>query len=246
MAELEIKPNYPVVGRHARITPHTGKTARTTGFTKELRTCSTTSIDNYDVIHDCVSTGRSIIFLIHNALYFKAMNHNTIPPFMMKLDGLEVEKCTNFLVHNPTVRHHYIFIPDLQLHTPLQIEGIISYLPTRRTDASEERKIYQNILTNDTPEWNPHEPSYSFKEINMVDDRGKVRTRNYRKAKIFGLNLDPVPDLQLNDESIYDSEVYKVLTEVNPELNMDAFSIDLNGILNRGSFVISIGSFSKG
>ena len=41
----------------------------------------------------------------------------------------------------------------------------------------------------------------------MVDYRGDVRNRNDKNEKIFGLNLDPLPDLQLNDEYIYDSEV---------------------------------------
>ena len=31
--------------------------------------------------------------------------------------------------------------------------------------------------------------------------------RNYSKEKTFGLNLYPLPELKLNDDSLYDSEV---------------------------------------
>ena len=63
----------------------------------------------------------------------------------------------------------------------------------------------------------------------MVDYRGDVRTRNNSKAEIFGLNLDTVTELKLNDKSIYDSEVCAFLNEFNPDLNMYTFSISLNG-----------------
>ena len=41
----------------------------------------------------------------------------------------------------------------------------------------------------------------------MVDYRGEVRNRNDKNEKTFGLNLDPLPDLQLNDVCIFDSKV---------------------------------------
>ena len=57
----------------------------------------------------------------------------------------------------------------------------------------------------------------------MEDYRKGVRTGNNIKAKISVVDLDPVPELQLDDESIYDYEVCAVLTEANPTLNMDTF-----------------------
>ena len=62
----------------------------------------------------------------------------------------------------------------------------------------------------------------------MVYYWGQVITRNNRHANIFGLNLYPVPKMQLNDEYIYYSQVFAVLTEFDPTLNMYTFEIDLN------------------
>ena len=36
----------------------------------------------------------------------------------------------------------------------------------------------------------------------MVDYKGEVRTRKDTRETIFGMNIGPVTDLQLNDESI--------------------------------------------
>ena len=61
----------------------------------------------------------------------------------------------------------------------------------------------------------------------MLDYRVEDRTRNNIKANIFGVNLDPAPDMKLNDKPIYDSEVCAVHTEVNITLNMHTFATDL-------------------
>ena len=51
---------------------------------------------------------------------------------------------------------------------------------------------------------------------------------NDRKTKIFGVSLFQVPQLELNGEYIYDSEVCAVITELDPILNMDTLPIYVN------------------
>ena len=79
------------------------------------------------------------------------MNHNIIPPFMMSITAVEVEKCTKFLVCNPTIKNHSILLPDLQLNLALHIKCVISYLPTRRIHPSEEGHLDVDCLTPNTP-----------------------------------------------------------------------------------------------
>ena len=87
---------------HVHITSHTLNNASVTIFIKTLGNCTTIPIVNADMVHDCESTGRIIILSIHNTLYFKEMNHNLIPTFMMRLYGFEVDKGPKFLACNPT------------------------------------------------------------------------------------------------------------------------------------------------
>ena len=147
---------------------------------------------------------------------------------MMMWDGLEVDQFPKFLDVNPTVRHHSILLPALQLRLPIVIKDIIYYLPTRSPDSIEEGWLDIYRLIPNTPYCNHHDQSYSSHESNMVYYRGGVRNRKNIKSKIFGLNLYPVPELQLNGESIYEYEVCAFLTEVNPTLNMNTFTIYLN------------------
>ena len=96
---------------HDHITFYTLKTTSVTGFIKTLGTCNTIPIVNADVEYYCEIAGKSIILSIHNALYFKGMMHNLIPPFVMILAGLEVHEWPKFLSCNPTMRHHSILFP---------------------------------------------------------------------------------------------------------------------------------------
>ena len=168
---------------HSHITSHTGKTVIVTDFIKTLITCNKTPIGNSDMEYYCEIMVRSIILLLNNSLYLNGMNYNLITPFMMRLTCLEVDECPKLLVCNPTMRHHFILTLDLHVCLLLRKKGIISYLPIRRPYTSEEGQLYQHRLTPDTPEGNPHNPSYSYLESNMVDYREEVSNRNDSKPK---------------------------------------------------------------
>ena len=59
---------------------------------------------NAAVAYDCEISGKTRILVICNTLYFKDMEINLVPPFMMRLNGLEVDKYPKFLSKESTVR----------------------------------------------------------------------------------------------------------------------------------------------
>ena len=136
-----------------------------------------------------------------------------------------------FLARKPTIRHHSILLPDLQLWPPLGIKGIIYYLPTRRPDGSEEGHLDRHWTMPDTPEWNSMTQVIVLRKATWYTTGGRLG---------LGMIAYPVTELQLNDESIYDFEVWAVLTEVNRTLNYDEFVIYINYWLKPGSFGLSI------
>ena len=77
------------------------------------------------MVYDCESSGRSIIFSIHNTLYFKGVNHNLVPTFMISLAGLKAYKFPKFLAHNPTISYDFILLPDLQIPLLLSVKGVL-------------------------------------------------------------------------------------------------------------------------
>ena len=67
------------------------------GFTSDLGKPLTVPVVNAAVAYDCEYTGETRIMVICNVLYFKNMEVNLIPPFMMRLAGIEVNECPKFL-----------------------------------------------------------------------------------------------------------------------------------------------------
>ena len=107
--------------------------------------------------YDCEFTGETHILVLCNALHFKRMENNLIPPFMMRLAGNEVDKCPKFLSNNPTERNHSMYFPTQDIRIHFQLEGIILYIPTRcPTKAELEQKEGEYLLlTPNVPTWDP-------------------------------------------------------------------------------------------
>ena len=80
------------------------------------------------VAYDCTITGNLTILIINNALYIREMEHNLLPPIIMRLNGLLVDECPKFLCPNPTIETHYIFIPTENNQLTLSLHGKNSYI----------------------------------------------------------------------------------------------------------------------
>ena len=108
-----------------------------TGFTKDLGRCMSVPIVTAAIAYDHEYTGETSIIVIHNALYFKSMENNLIPPFAIRMSGAEVNEEAKFLAKEPTINHHSIYWPininkhQQELRIPLQLHGTISYFPAR-------------------------------------------------------------------------------------------------------------------
>ena len=77
--------------------------------------------------YKCDVTGKVYILVICNVLYFKNMEENLIPPFMMRFAGIKVDECHKFLFKFPTESNHSMYFPDADIRIPFQLEGIILY-----------------------------------------------------------------------------------------------------------------------
>ena len=135
--ELDSHADSPVVGQYSKILEDTGRKATVSGFTNDLGKPMTVPVVNAAVTHDCEVTGRTYILIINNALYFQNMEENLIPPFMMRLAGVDVDKCPKFLAKKPSERNHSMTFPESNVQIPFQLEGRISYIPTRLPTTNE-------------------------------------------------------------------------------------------------------------
>ena len=63
------------------------------------------------VAYDCPITDNTTILIINNALYIREMEHNLLPPIMIRLNGLLVDEFPKFLFPNITIETHSISFP---------------------------------------------------------------------------------------------------------------------------------------
>ena len=53
------------------------------------------------VAYDCEYTGKTFMLMLRNALYFPKMDISLIPPFMMRLAGVDLNECPKFPAKSP-------------------------------------------------------------------------------------------------------------------------------------------------
>ena len=86
-------------------------TVNVTPFSDDFGMMPEVPVVHAAVAYDCPITGNSTILIINNALYIREMEHNLLPPIMMRLNGLLADECPKFLCPNPTIETHSIFFP---------------------------------------------------------------------------------------------------------------------------------------
>ena len=137
------------------------------------------------IAYDDHLTGETMLLKIRNALYVESLESNLIPPFVMRLAGIQVNECPKFLSKHPTIQDHSLFFKSEDIRILLQLKNTISYFPTRLPSQSE-LQVYNtpDILTlslsPESPNWNPHNSSYSTQEASMMDSRGDIIQRKDR------------------------------------------------------------------
>ena len=106
------------------------------------------------------------------------MEHNLLPTIIMRLNGLLVGEFPKFLCPNHTIENHSIFFLIENNRLPLALNGITSYISTRRPKGmSEVNKHINQVLTSENPDWDPSSPIYSQQESEMTNFKGETRTR---------------------------------------------------------------------
>ena len=89
--ELDPHANSPLVGKNAIILYKTEMTVNVTPFSCDFGMMPEVPVVHAVVAYDCPITGNSTILIINNAMYIREMEHNLLPPIMMRLNELLVE-----------------------------------------------------------------------------------------------------------------------------------------------------------
>ena len=123
---------------------------RVKGFSDEIGEAMKVPIVDALVAYDDPLNGNLYLLKIRNALHVESMPNNLIPPFLMRLAGIEVDECPKFLSPNPTERNHSIFFRDENIRIALKLNGTISTIVTR-SPTENEIELVGTIDTHLTP-----------------------------------------------------------------------------------------------
>eukprot|EP00957_Ditylum_brightwellii_P077907 5921520-Ditylum_brightwellii.AAC.1 len=112
----------PVMGRDALVVSDTGRVVEVNPFAPDYDAMKVKLVDaalKYDFPHE----DKSYILLVRNALHVLSMDHNLMPPFILREAGTTVNKTPKIHKKNPTVDDHVITFPILGLRIPMGLWG---------------------------------------------------------------------------------------------------------------------------
>ena len=98
--ELDSHANMCVIGRQATIINRTGKHAEVRAFSQECRVLNKVPIVDAAFAYDCPSTMKTYLLIVRNALYVPTMEHNLIPPFILREGGMIVNDVPRIHCHD--------------------------------------------------------------------------------------------------------------------------------------------------
>ena len=103
------------------------------------------------------------------------MEHNLVPPFIIREAGVAVDDTPKIHAASPTVQHYSIFFEEDNLRIPLALHGVFSYFPTilpsahNMSDTLSILHLNPNVLI-----YNPRSEAYARSEQNMQDFQGNL------------------------------------------------------------------------
>ena len=187
--ELDSHANMPVVGKHAYIISETGKKVDVSPFTPDYKPLTVPLVDamvKYDNPYD----GKTYILVLRNALHVPSMDHNLIPPFMLREIGVTVNDVPKIHKEDPTVDDHAITFAETRFRIALSLWGIFSYFPTSKLTHDDLLNLNEVYILSPA-NWNPHSDAYSANKESMLDLEGNMQLKKDRQHRIV---LDNVED----------------------------------------------------
>ena len=194
--ELDSHANMAVVGRHCFVFEKTGRQCDVSAFSPNIATTSLPIVDAV-IVYDCPYTLQSYLLMVRNALYVEEMEHNLLPPFLLREAQVQVNDCAKVHTVNPSEEDHSIFFKDEELRIPLQLHGTFSYFNHRPPDVQEIDHLKVLFITPDSSSWNPHSVHFATDEAAFLDDAGHIIEHPSKRTRFLIEDEDAVDNTSI-------------------------------------------------
>ena len=91
-----------VIGGQGTTIQHTGNFSDVNEFATDFGMMPRVPIADAVIAYDCPHSGEVFLLVAQNTLYIKIMEHNLVPPFIMRESGLEVNEKEKIHSSEPT------------------------------------------------------------------------------------------------------------------------------------------------
>ena len=127
--ELDSHANMAVAGRDCTIITTSGQYATVTPFSDELPVMEEIEIGDVAMAYDDPISLRTYLLVMRNALLIPTMDHNLLPPFLIREASLFIDE---------TPKYHTICDNETGMLIDLQIRGTLSYFRSRSLTLDEQ------------------------------------------------------------------------------------------------------------
>ena len=186
--ELDSHANMAVAGFDCTVIATSGRYATVTPFSSNLPTMDMVEIGDVAIAYDDPISLQTYLLVMRNALLIPSMDHNLIPPFLLRMAGLQVDETPKHQLALPTVDNHSIYDSETGMRIHLKLNGIFSYFPTRAltVDEIDDWDRFPIVfITPDGDAWDPHTSHYADNEEAMLDTNGLIVEHGIRPPNIL-------------------------------------------------------------
>ena len=139
------------------------------------------------ITYDCPDTTKVWLLTVYNVLFVESMNHNLIPPFILREDDMEVNDRAK--IHNPQGK------PSLTDHTygsskhvlliPFKHSEIFSMLDSRRPTNDDFFDGTPVAITPGGEEWDPNPSQFEHNENTYTDVQEQMILKKHVNAVLI-------------------------------------------------------------
>jgi hypothetical protein len=168
--DLDLPADQCVVGSNLLIVQDYDKPVSVWGFDPSGPTNSSLQTVSAALAYDCPSTGQTNVLVVHQAIYLPTMQHNLLATMQLRWNDVIMNDVPKFLTDKPNETTHTVTVrgqsadPDDRIVIPLMIHGVTSSFPTRKPSAQEYESCRPYDLTFESPDYDPHDITYSSQE----------------------------------------------------------------------------------
>ena len=147
-----------VIGKQAFIFSHSGQYENVRAFTDEVKGITKVPIVDAVIAYDCPKSGQTYLLVVRNALCIPSMEHNLIPPFILRESGLVLYDTPKIHCNVPSAEDHSMFDEEKGPRIPFTLDRTFSVFKSHSLKNEEINNVedFETVfLTPDSKKWAP-------------------------------------------------------------------------------------------